>query len=98
MSIRVVASNFVREENVAEYLKLAAEIVEKTNALDAGCIIYSLNRSKQNPLEFAMIEEWETDDALAKHMQAAHFTDIIPKLNALCDPGKGGIAIYEKVY
>ena len=95
--VKVVANNFVKEECVDEFLRLGKEIVEKTNALDKGCIKYELCRDTQDPLHFAMIEEWESMADLELHMKAAHFTEIIPQLGACCGK-EGGIDIFEKAF
>jgi quinol monooxygenase YgiN len=96
--VRVVAVNYVRADAVDEYLKLSKEIVEKTNALDKGCIAYELHRDLSDPLRFAMIESWDEQASLDAHMASAHFRELIPQLGACGDPTKeGGIALYSKV-
>ena len=95
--VKVVANNFVKEECVDEFLRLAKIIVEKTNALDKGCISYQLCRNTQDPLHFAMLEEWESMADLEKHMQAAHFAEIIPQFAPLCSKD-GGIDLFEKAW
>ena len=95
--VKVVANNFVKEECVDEFLRLTKIIVEKTNELDKGCIKYELCRNSQDPLHFAMLEEWESMADLDAHMKAAHFTEIIPQLGALCSKD-GGISLFDKVW
>jgi len=95
--VKVVANNFVKADGVDEFIRLAKIIVEKTNALDKGCIKYALCRDLQDPLHFAMLEEWESMADLDAHMKAAHFTEIIPQLGALCDK-EGGISIFEPAW
>lgn len=94
--VKVVANNYVKEECLDEYLRLNKEIVEKTNALDKGCIKYELCRDTEDPLHFAMIEEWESMEDLNAHMQSAHFKEIIPQL-APFNAKEGQITIFEKV-
>ena len=95
--VKVVANNFVKEECVDEFLRLGKEIVEKTNALDKGCIKYELCRNLQDSLHFAMLEEWESMADLEAHMKAAHFTEIIPQMGPLCSKD-GGIGIFEPAF
>jgi len=95
--IKVVAIQNVKEDCLEQFLKLAREIVEKTNELDEGCISYSLCQDIDDPLHCAMIEEWESKEKLDLHMQAAHFTEIVPQLRECCTP-TGGINLYNKLF
>ena len=98
MSIRVVASNYVREDALEQFLAITKELVEKTNALDAGCISYQLARDLSDPLHFAVIEEWADQASLDEHMKAAHFIELIPQLNACSSDKTGGITIFDRVF
>jgi quinol monooxygenase YgiN len=98
MSIRVVAENHVREGAVEEYLAVARELVEKTNALDAGCVSYQLARDLSDPLRFAVIEEWADQASLDAHMKSEHFTRLIPELGKFGSGKPGGISVFERIY
>jgi quinol monooxygenase YgiN len=98
MSIRVVANNYIREDAVEQYLAITKELVEKTNALDKGCISYQLARDVGDPTHFAVIEEWEDQASLDAHMKAEHFTTLIPKLGAFGSGKEGGITLFERVF
>ena len=39
---------------------------------EPGCIRYELVRGVENPCELAVIEEWESDEALARHLESPH--------------------------
>ena len=95
--VKVSAGNLVKEECVEEYLAIAKELVEKTNALDRGCIKYELCRDLNNPLRFFMMEEWEDQASLDDHMKAQHFVDLIPKLDG-CTSGPMDLTLLEKVF
>jgi quinol monooxygenase YgiN len=95
--IKVTANNYVKAECVEEYLAISKELVEKTNANDAGCIRYELCRNVNDPLHFIMLEEWETQEALDAHMKSAHFTGLIPKMDGLTS-GPPALVLLEKVY
>jgi quinol monooxygenase YgiN len=98
MSIRVVAENYVKAENAEKYLELNREMIELTHKNDAGCIAYALHRDQANPEHFAMLEEWESQDALDSHLKSAHFGRLIPQIVTLSDQSKqGGINQYELV-
>ena len=95
--IKVVAGFRVKEDSLDEYLALGAQVVEKTNALDEGCISYELCQDVNDPLRLAMLEQWESQEALDKHMQSAHFTTLVPKMDALCQGG-AAITVYKKLF
>jgi len=95
--IKVVAVNFLKEECVDEFLAISKGLVEKTNALDKGCIKYELCRAANDPLKFAMLEEWEDQESLDAHMKAQHFVENVPKFgNLTSKPSE--LMLLEKVY
>ena len=55
-----------------------------TNKNDAGCIRYELFQDTSNPLLVTMIEEWEDQPSIDKHLNSKHFLDLGPTLGALC--------------
>ena len=95
--IKVVANNYIKAECVDAYLAIAKELVEKTHANDAGCIKYELCRDVGDPLHFAMIEEWESKEALDAHMKSPHFTGLIPKTEGLIAKPPA-ITLFEKEF
>ena len=95
--IKVTANNYIKPECVEDYLAITKELVEKTNALDKGCIKYELCRDVSDPLHFVMLEEWDDKDSLDAHMISAHFTGLIPKLGDL-QSKPGEIVMLEKVH
>ena len=95
--VKVTAVNFVKAECIDDFLAATKELVEKTNALDAGCIRYELCKDVNDPLRFTMLEEWESQGALDEHMKAKHFTEVVPKLGAYTSK-PSELAILEKVF
>ncbi len=77
--IKVVARTLVREECVEAYRALAEEIVEKSQK-EPGNVFYTLNQSVENRRLYAMIEAWETMEALQTHMASEHFKRIVPQM------------------
>ena len=63
---------------------LAKELVEKSRA-EAGNVSYSLNELVGDPTTRAFIEIWKDQAAIDVHNATEHFTDILPKLAALCE-------------
>ena len=95
--IKVAAINFIKEECVKDFLAVTKELVEKTNALDAGCKKYELCRDVNNPLRFIMMEEWDDQKSLDAHMKAEHFVRLIPKLGDFSSK-PSDLVILEKVH
>ncbi len=94
--IKVVARNTVKKEKIEEFISLAEKLVELTNRNDAGCIHYSLYQDLNDPRILTFIEEWESMDALDKHMAADHFKEMVPKLGELAD-GPKDMHLYQQV-
>ena len=57
----------------AKFLEAAKQVVEATNK-ESGCILYSLFREldDESGLRFAMIEAWESAEALTAHSKSDH--------------------------
>lgn len=94
--IKIVAKKLVKKDKVEEFKKLAAELVQKTNELDEGCISYDLYQDLSNPCILTIIEEWESKEALDKHSKAKHFVEIVPALGELSEDN-GELNIYQKI-
>ena len=95
--LRVVAEHHVKKESLEQFKELAKIIVEKTVALDQGCISYAMYQDIDDPLHCTIIEEWESKELLDKHMKAAHFVEIVPKIGECCT-GSMSIALYNKLF
>ena len=95
--VKVTAVNYVKTECIEDFLSIAKVLVEKTNALDKGCIKYELCKDVNDPQRFVMLEEWESQAALDEHMKAAHFTEMVPKLGGFASQ-PSAITILEKVF
>jgi len=86
--IKIVAKQYVKLNLINNYIELMEELAAKTNQLDDACVEYAIFQDMKDPQIITLIEEWESQDALDKHMEAAHFKDIVPKLNAFYEkPG-----------
>ncbi|MBP7071892.1 MAG: antibiotic biosynthesis monooxygenase [Clostridia bacterium] len=80
--IKVVAKSFAKPDKLNKILELSAEMVEKT-VKEEGCIKYELFQDIKAPEVLVIIEEWESEEALSRHMASEHFTRIVPQLNEL---------------
>ena len=92
--VKVVAKGYFYEDKTQEAIKLYEELVEKTREED-GCISYSLFRDIEDNSILTMIEEWESKDALGKHMKTEHFTRLVPIIGKLRKSSE--VNIYELV-
>jgi quinol monooxygenase YgiN len=95
MMIRVVAKSTVKPDKAEEYIKLASALAAETRK-EAGCISYGLYQDVKNSTVFSFIEEWESQEALDKHMKAKHFVEIVPKMGQLRD-GDSEVNVYKAV-
>lgn len=93
--IKVVAKKLVNEGKVEEVIKLYEELVKETRK-EEGCIKYELYQDEKDPRVLAVIEEWESRDALEKHMNSEHFVRIVPMIGELAEKKKD-MNIYNKL-
>ena len=77
--IHVIARTLVRENYVEAYQRLAKELVAETRK-EPGNRSYSLNQSAENPRLHAMIEAWDSREALDEHMASEHFQRLVPQM------------------
>ena len=95
MSIRVVARDHLKPECKEEALKLVEELIAATRK-EEGNISYNYCQDAKDPDYFAMIECWETEEALQAHLKSEHFTRIIPKLGEMLqEPGR--LEVYREI-
>jgi len=87
MSIRVVAKHFVKPEKLDDFIRLTKQLAESTNKEDWGCINYAVYQDINDPNVVAMLEEWESQEAIDNHLKAQHFLDLLPAMReCLGDP------------
>ena len=95
--IKIVVKQYIKQDQIDNFIELVRELVKKTRELDAGCIEYGLFQDLKNPQILTFIEEWESMEALDQHMAADHFKELVPKLGAFAD-GPKELHIYKKAY
>jgi quinol monooxygenase YgiN len=79
MAIKVVAREKIKSEKKEEVLEIFREMIELTRK-ESGCIAYDLHESLDHPDVLAMIEIWESKEALDAHMNSEHLKRLIPKV------------------
>lgn len=77
--IKVVAKNKVKNEKIEEVLALYEQLVSATRKED-GCIVYELYQDEKDSSILTMIEEWEDQASLDRHMGTEHFMEIVPSV------------------
>jgi quinol monooxygenase YgiN len=78
-SLRVIARVKARPGKVNELRSVLSSLVEPTHK-EPGCISYKLLQNKEDPTDFAFIEEWQSSSALQSHFATKHFKDALVKL------------------
>lgn len=85
--IRLNAFFTVKESvNPAEALALGNELV-KASLTDAGCVAYGLFQSTADERVMMFCETWADDASLSAHAASAHFTRLVPMIEALTVSG-----------
>ncbi|MDG4987103.1 antibiotic biosynthesis monooxygenase [Lactococcus lactis] len=64
--IIVNAKFYIKEDKKSQFLKEIEGLISASKK-DEGCLEYSLYESTNNQLEFVMIENWESQEAIEKH-------------------------------
>jgi quinol monooxygenase YgiN len=82
MTIRIVARATARPETRSRVQEALHAMLAPTRA-EAGCIRYELAQSTTDPCEFAMLEEWSSEAAVAAHMRAPHTGALLATLPPL---------------
>lgn len=94
--IKIVAKNYVKKDKINDFISMVTKLVQETNQKDEGCIHYELFQDINNPSILTIIEEWESKEALAQHMNAKHFQEIVPTLAAFTEkPSENNL--YQKL-
>lgn len=80
--IKVMAKTYAKSDKLDRILELSREMVAETVKED-GCIKYELVQDIKDPCILIILEEWESQEALDKHMASEHFKRLVPQLNEL---------------
>ena len=80
--IVIAGSVTIRPDRREEAVRAALAMARATQA-EAGCVAYRFAADLVDPNTFLIFEEWESEDALARHFESAHmrvFREQIPAL------------------
>lgn len=72
----------VKPENRAALLDAAKELTA-ASLKDAGCVSYDIYESATRKDVLMICETWTDEASLKAHATAAHFTTLVPQLQAL---------------
>jgi quinol monooxygenase YgiN len=78
-TLRVIARIKARPNKVSELLSILGALVEPT-CKEPGCLSYILLQNNEDPTDFAIIEEWQSNAALESHFTTGHFKDALTML------------------
>uniref|UniRef100_UPI004048C228 putative quinol monooxygenase n=1 Tax=Aliarcobacter sp. TaxID=2321116 RepID=UPI004048C228 len=68
---------FLAKRDCIEELKeLLKSTIEETKK-EEGCLMYEVFQTKSNLVEFIVIDSWESEEALNKHYETAHYSNFI---------------------
>lgn len=79
--LKIVAKFIIKEAKVEEFKK-HAEVLAAETRNEEGCISYQLLQNIDNSEILFFIEEWKDQEAIDKHNNSKHFTELLPKLTA----------------
>lgn len=72
MPLSVIATISAKSEFLSEVRQALDQVVAPSRA-EAGCRQYDLHLSRETPNRFVMIERWQDDATLDRHMATPHF-------------------------
>jgi len=75
MAIGVIATLTIQEGKNAEFEQAFGGLAAKVNAQESGCVFYALHRSKSDPQEYKVLEQYATQADLAAHGQTEYFQE-----------------------
>jgi len=81
----LIANFKVQDGKQAEFESILNALVEQVRANEPGTLQYVLTKSKREPTEYVMIEQYADEDARKSHGQTPYFQEAAPKFMALCD-------------
>jgi quinol monooxygenase YgiN len=73
MAQLTIVANIKAKADTVEQIKTELQKLVGPSRKDAGCINYDLHQDNKNPAQFLVYENWESPEALQKHLDAPHF-------------------------
>lgn len=82
-SVRVIAHFTVKSEKIDEFIKAARETLVEPSRAEPGCIHYDLWQDAADPTQFAMVEAWESNEALDTHLSLQTVNAAVARLTPM---------------
>ncbi len=64
---------FIAKRDCIKELKDLLTQTIKESKKEDGCLLYEVFQTKNNPVEFIVIDSWENEEALNKHYESEHY-------------------------
>jgi quinol monooxygenase YgiN len=65
-----------KKDCIEEFKELIKSTIENSKK-EKGCLMYDVFHTKNNPVEFIVIDSWEDEEALNKHYETEHYLHFI---------------------
>merc|ERR1712154_669844 len=69
--VHVIVTVEIRKSKYEKFLAALKPMVEATNK-EKGCVRYDVHQDKKNKYKFVIMEEWESQKYLTRHLQQEH--------------------------
>ena len=82
--VTIIATLYARPGQEDALAQRMRTMIAETHK-EAGCILYELQRSNDDPREFIVVEFWADAEAVALHNASAHMAALAAELPALIE-------------
>jgi quinol monooxygenase YgiN len=82
-TVRVIADFAVLPDRVEEFIEAARRTLVAPTRDEPGCLQYDLWQDAADPARFAMVEAWESEEALATHLARESLRAAVARLAPL---------------
>ena len=69
--VHVIVTFSVKEDKYDAFMEAVKPMIVATNK-EKGCIRYNIHADQKNKCKIVMVEEWENQECLNKHLQQPH--------------------------
>jgi len=96
MTVAVVVEEKIKEGQTAAFVDYMREMIALTKQED-GCIAYDLYEAADGSGGVVMLEMWESQEALDKHMESDHFKKFVPGGGIYKEEGPPNIRVFNRL-
>lgn len=68
---------FLAKKDCIDEFKHLIKATIKDSKKEEGCLMYEVFQTKNNPVEFIVIDSWKDEEALNKHYETEHYLHFI---------------------